>query len=83
MSTRITTADARKKFSNIINHVAFGKESIILMRRGEEIAAIVTIEELKLLQKIEDRMDIEDAIKAINEPGENIPSEEFWKELGL
>ena len=83
MSTRTTTADARKKFSNIINRVAFGKESIILMRRGEEIAAIVTIEELKLLQKIEDRMDIEDTIKAINEPGENIPSKEFWKKPGL
>jgi prevent-host-death family protein len=83
MSTRITTADARKKFSNIINRVAFGKESIILTRRGEEIAAIVSIEKLKLLQEIEDRMDIEDAIKAINEPGENIPSEEFWKEMEL
>ena len=37
MSTRTTTADARKKFSNIINRVAFGKESIILMRRGEVV----------------------------------------------
>jgi antitoxin (DNA-binding transcriptional repressor) of toxin-antitoxin stability system len=37
MSTRITTADARKKFSDIINHAAFGKESIILMRRGEVV----------------------------------------------
>jgi prevent-host-death family protein len=44
MLTKISTADARKKFSNIVNRVAFGKESIILTRRGEELAALVTMD---------------------------------------
>jgi len=35
-----------------------------LTRRGEAIAAIVSIEDLKLLQEIEEQMDIEDAWKA-------------------
>jgi antitoxin Phd len=83
MPTKISTADARKKFSNIVNRVAFGKESIILTRRGEELAALVGMDDLRLLQELEDRIDIADAMKAIKEPGEDIPSEQFWKKLGL
>ncbi len=83
MLTKISTAEARKKFSNIVNRVAFGKESIILTRRGEELAALVAMDELRLLQELEDRIDIADAMKAIKEPGEDIPAEQFWKKLGL
>jgi prevent-host-death family protein len=83
MPIKISTADARKKFSNIVNRVAFGKESIILTRRGEELAALVGIDELKLLQELENRIDIADAVKALKEPGDDIPAEQFWKKLGL
>ena len=83
MLKKITTVDARKKFANIINQVAFGNESFVLTRRGEPIAAIVSMKELKLLQDLEDRIDIEDAWKARNEPGEPIPWEELKKELKL
>ena len=48
MTTSISTADARKKFADIVNKVAYGKESIVLTRRGQEIAALVSIEELEL-----------------------------------
>jgi antitoxin Phd len=81
MLKKITTADARKKFANIINRVAFGNESFVLTRRGESIAAIVSIKELSLLQEIEDKIDIEDAWKAKNDPGDPIPWEELKKEL--
>ncbi|MBR9982911.1 MAG: type II toxin-antitoxin system Phd/YefM family antitoxin, partial [Desulfatitalea sp.] len=42
MLSKITTADARKKFSNLINRVAFGNEAFVLTRRGEPIAALVS-----------------------------------------
>jgi prevent-host-death family protein len=83
MHNTISTAEARKKFAEIVNRVAYGKEPIVLTRRGEEIAALISMEELELLQLIEDHMDIEDAKKALAEPGENIPAKKFWKELGL
>jgi prevent-host-death family protein len=83
MPTKISTADARKNLSNIVNRVSFGKEPIILTRRGEEIAALIGMDELKLLQEIEDHIDISDAIKAIKDHGEDIPSDQFWKKLGL
>ncbi len=83
MTIKISTADVRKNFSTIVNRVSFGKESIILTRRGEDIAALVAMDELRLLQALEDRIDIADAIKAMKEPGEDIPAEQFWKKLGL
>ena len=83
MTTIISTADARKNFANIVNKVAYGKESIVLTRRGQEIAAIVSMEELELLQQIEDYIDIEDAKKALENHVDNIPADEVWKQLGL
>lgn len=83
MLNKITTADARKKFSYIINKVAFGNEAFVLTRRGEPIAALVSIKELKLLQELEEQTDIDDAWKAKNEPGDPIPWEELKKELEI
>ena len=83
MFNKISAADARKKFANIINRVAYGKESFVLTRRGEPLAAIVSIDDLKLLQEIEEQMDIDDAWKARNEPGENISWEKLRQELEL
>lgn len=83
MHKTFTTADARKNFADIVNTVAYGKEPVVLTRRGQEIAALISIEELRLLQKIEDHIDIGDARKALEDPGENISADAFWKELGL
>ena len=55
----------------------------MLTRRGEPIAALVSMQELKLLQELEDKIDINDALKAKKEPGEPIPWDELKKELEL
>ena len=83
MTTTISTADARKNFADIVNKVAYGSEPVVLTRRGQEMAAIVSMEELELLRQIEDRIDIEDAKKALAEPGDNIPAQEVWELLGI
>ncbi|MBW6511623.1 MAG: type II toxin-antitoxin system Phd/YefM family antitoxin [Desulfuromonadaceae bacterium] len=83
MHNTVTTAEARKKLAEIVNKVAYGKEPVVLTRRGEEIAALISMEELELLELIEDHIDIEDAKKALAERGENIPAEKVWQDLGL
>ncbi len=83
MLNKISTADARKKFANIINRVAFGNESFVLTRRGEPIAALFSMIKLKLLRELGDQLDVEDAWKAKSEPGEPIPWEELKKELEI
>ena len=80
---KVTTADARKNLAEIINQVAYGKEPIVLTRRGKELAALVSIEDLMLLQKLEDQIDIHDAWKAKEEPGKDISWSDLRKELDL
>ena len=83
MHKKVSTAYARKNFADIINEVSYGKEPLIISRRGKDLAALISLEEFQLLQKIEDFIDVEDAKKALSEPGENIPADQFWKKLGL
>ncbi len=83
MLRKISTADARKNLANIVNRVAFGKEAFVLTRRGEALAALVSVEDLKLLQEIEERIDVEDAWKARAESEETVSWEELKRELNL
>ena len=83
MLRKISTADARKKLANIVNRVAFGKEAFVLTRRGEALAALVSVEDLRLLQEMEERMDVDDAWKARSESEETFSWEELKKELNL
>ncbi len=83
MNTKVTTADARKNLADIVNKVAYNKEPIVLTRRGQDVAALVSMEEFELLQQIEDHIDIEDARQALAESGDNIAAEDVWEKLGL
>jgi len=83
MVNKITTAEARKYFADIVNNVAYGKDTIVLTRRGKELAALVSIEDLILLQQLEDQQDIDDAWKIKNESGDNVKLSDLKKELNL
>jgi len=82
---QVNTVDARAQLSEIINRAAFGKERMILTRRGKEIVAVVPIEDVKLLEALEDRMDLEEAREALSEAKKKgtVSWEKMKKELGL
>lgn len=80
--SKVSTVEARDQLSTIINRAAFGKERVVLTRRGKELAAVVPIEDVKLLEELEDRLDLEAAREALKEGG-TIPWEKVKAELGL
>lgn len=83
---QMSTVEARNHFSEVINRAAYGKERIILTRRGKEIVAVVPVEDVELLERLEDRMDIAlgDEIKKELESGEpTIPLEEVAAAWGV
>jgi prevent-host-death family protein len=80
---RLNTTAAREDFADILNQVAYAGERIILHRRGKNVAAIVTMADLQLLQDLEDRIDNAAADAALVEPGESIPWEQVKKDLDL
>ena len=59
----------RDTFSESVNRVAYQGERIALERYGKTIAAIVSADDLDLLQALEDRIDIAAARRALKEPG--------------
>lgn len=80
--TRMSASKARDDFSDALNRVAYKGERIVLRRRGKDIAVLVPVEDLTLLEEIEDRIDVEEAKKALREKG-GLPWTKLKKELGL
>lgn len=84
---RIAATKARDQFSDIVSRAAYGGERVVLTRRGKELAALISIEDLQLLDRLleeaEDRIDQEEAARALAEPGPSIPWEQVKSELGL
>ena len=81
----LSTVKARENFSDLVNRSAYGKERVVLTRRGKGVVAVVPIEDLKLLEAIEDRLDLEDLEKALADPKnkKTIPWDKVKKDLGL
>jgi len=82
--TRLAASNVRKDFSEALNRVAFGGERIILHRRGKDVAVLIPVEDLALLEDIEDVLDARDAGRRLSDPSEvPIPYEHARKELGI
>lgn len=84
----ISASEAREEFAEIINHVAYGGERIVVRRREKELAAVIPMEDLRLLERLiqqeEDRLDAEEARKVLADPNdETVPWEEARKDIGL
>ena len=81
---RMTTIRAKKEFDRMLEEVEDG-ERFVLEEDGEAVAAIVSVEDLALLEAIENRHDLEEARRTLAEVAEKgaIPWEQVKAELDL
>lgn len=79
----ISITRARDVLGETINHVRFTGERVALTRHGKAVAILIPCEDLKLLEKLEDRLDAEAAKRALAESDERIPFEKVLERLGL
>lgn len=83
----IGIADIRNNLADALNRVVYGGERVVLERRGKPTAAIVSLEDLALLEALEDREDVRLAKRALADmrrKGEKpVPWEEVKKQLGM
>ena len=86
--TRLNVSKAREEFPEIVNRAARGNETTIVSHRGKDLAAVISINDLRLLERLAqeemDRVDIEDALTSLAEAKEKgtIPLRDLMRELG-
>jgi prevent-host-death family protein len=81
----MSISEARQKLAELVNRASYRQERIALGRRGKKVAAIVSAEDLELLEALEDAADLRAIARALADP-ENasppIPWKQIEKELG-
>jgi prevent-host-death family protein len=74
--------EIRSNLADVINRVAYGGERVVLQRRSKPVVAVVSMEDLELLNSLEDQADVKAAKKARKEKG-GITLKQYRKKHGL
>lgn len=85
MSKQLTSADARADFSGLLSRAALKGERTSITRHGKVLAAVVSAQDLELLERVEDALDVAEAreVLANTREADWIPLETVIKDLGL
>jgi prevent-host-death family protein len=70
--TRVAASEARGKFAELVNEVAYRHQRVILHRHGKDVVPMIPVEDLELLEELEDRIDVAAAKKARAEKGPRV-----------
>ena len=78
-------SEARESFAELVNRAAYGHERVLVSRRGRPIAAIVSIEDVEFIERVEDELDRQTALETLADPenSQTIPWERIKADLGL
>ena len=79
---RVRASIARDSFADTLNRVAYRGERIVLERHGKPVAALVSLDDLDLLERLEDEADVQAVAKARRERG-SVPYDELRRKAGL
>ncbi len=79
--TSITIGEAREHLADLGNRASLRGERVVVTRRGKRLFALVPVEDMDLLERLEDKMDLEAIEASRNEPTK--PWAQVKKELGL
>jgi len=82
---RVSISEARQDFAELVNRAAYGGERVRVVRRGRAVAAVVPIEDVEALERLEDELDLQAALEALADPEDAVPIpwEQVKADLGL
>lgn len=64
MPERIAASLLRTDMADVLNRVAYGRERVVLERYGKDLVAVVPLEDLRLLESMEDNIDLDVAAQS-------------------
>src|SRR4029077_11252044 len=76
----MAVSQAREEWPELVTLVHYRNERVLLLRHGKPVAALISAEDLELLEQLEDAADVRAAKEALADPenqGPPIP----WEEL--
>jgi hypothetical protein len=81
--SRTAASRTSNRIDRTLDRIRLGQR--IVLRKGRKaVAAVVSMEDLKLLEKLDDRLDVSEARKRLADPNEvPIPYGKVRKELGF
>ena len=65
----MSISEARDVLGQLVGRVQYGHERIVLTRPGRPAAAIVPMDDHQTLERLENEIDVADALAALHEPG--------------
>ncbi|HEX3659345.1 MAG TPA: type II toxin-antitoxin system Phd/YefM family antitoxin [Pirellulales bacterium] len=80
---KVSIAHVRNNLADALNRAAYAGERVILERRGKPVAAIVSMDDLELLEQWENEADLQAVRKARREKGKPVPLEKVKARLGM
>lgn len=63
----LTVVKVREHLAEVLNRAQYADERIRIIKHGKPVAAIVSIEDLRVLEALEDELDIAAAKRALEE----------------
>lgn len=76
----VTVSGLKDTLSQVLNRAAYGRERIVVSSHGKPKAAVIGIEDLRLLEELEDAQAVWEALEE-HKRGETISLEELEVEL--
>ena len=80
---RLAASKARERFADVLDEVSVKGERIVLERHGKPVAALISSDDLELLEALEDRYDVELVRQTLAESDERIPWSKIKERLSL
>jgi prevent-host-death family protein len=86
--THVSVAEARRTLPEILNRAAYARERTVITRHDEDVAAVISMDDLRLLdsllERYEDETDVADARLALLEAREDrVAWSDIKREFGL
>lgn len=81
-SRSLSVAEVREQLADMLNEVKYAKKRTVVTKHGREVAAVVSVEDLQLLERIEDFIDVATALERLtNNPQPPMDWDDALKEL--
>jgi len=80
--TIVSMTEVRRVFTELADQVRINGERICISKNNKPALALVPLEDVRLLEMLEDMIDLKEALETLEESG-SIDHETFKKKLGL